>query len=166
MLVLSIDWEQRVAIVKDTGAPLPTPPKLVFEIKIGQLIFKGVNLMFLLRDDQTAHINIQAVDAKGFDAQLQTITYSSSDESVATVSNAVITAVKPGTATINVVADADLGDGVTQIAGTLDIQVVAGQAIALAVTAELITAAVSNPSPVATPAPVAVDPAPTNVAPV
>ena len=109
--------------------------------------------MFLLRDDQTAHINIQAVDAKGFDAQLQTVTYSSSDESVATVTNAVITAVKPGTATINVLADADLGDGVVQIAGTLDIQVVAGQAVTLAVTAELITAAVSStqPAPVAIP---------------
>lgn len=147
MLVLSIDWDSRVAIIKDTGTPLLFPPKLVFEIKIGQLTFKGVNLMFLLRDDQTAHVNIQAVDAKGFDAPLQTITYSSSDESVATVANAIITAVKPGTATINVVADADLGDGVTQIAGTLDIQVVAGQAVALAVTAELITAAVSNTEP-------------------
>ena len=147
MLVLSIDWDNRVAIVKDTDTTLPAPSKLVFEIKIGQLIFKGVNLMFLLRDDQTAHINIQAVDAKGFDAQLQTVTYSSSDESVATVTDAVITAVKPGTATINVLADADLGDGVVQIAGTLDIQVVAGQAVTLAVTAELITAAVSSTQP-------------------
>ena len=153
MLVLSIDWDNRVAIAKHPGTPLPAPPKLVFEIKIDQLTFKGVNLMFLLRDDQTAHINIQAVDAKGFDAQLQTVTYSSSDESVATVTNAVITAVKPGTATINVLADADLGDGVVQIAGTLDIQVVAGQAVTLAVTAELITAAVSStqPAPVAIP---------------
>ena len=47
----------------------------------------------------------------------------------------------PGTATINAVADADLGEGVTQIAGTLDIQVVAGQAVALVLTAEVATLA-------------------------
>ena len=158
MINLSIDWNKRVAILADTDKPLP---KLVFEIKIGQLTFKGVDLMFLLRDDQTAHVIIKAVDAKGFDATLQTITYSSSDEKVATVLGGVIAAVAPGTATINVVADADLGAGVVKIAGTLDVQVVAGQAVALAVTAEIIpvtapAAGVSNPpaasAPVATPA--------------
>ena len=144
MISLSIDWDKRVAILADADKPLP---KLVFQIKIGQLIFKGVDLMFLLRDDQTASVTVKAVDAKGFDAALQTITYSSSNEAVATVLGGVIAAVAPGTATINVVADADLGAGVVEIVGTLDIQVVAGQAVALAVTAEVIV-------PVVTPAPI------------
>lgn len=50
MINLSIDWAKRIAIIVDTKLPIVLP-KLVFEIKIGQLIFKGVNLMFLLRDD-------------------------------------------------------------------------------------------------------------------
>lgn len=153
MLSLSIDWNKRVAILADTDKPLP---KLVFEIKINQLFFKGTELMFILRDDQKANINIKAVDAKGFDTTLQTITYSSSDEAVATVSNAVITAVAPGTAIINVVADADLGEGVVQIVGTMDVTVIAGQAVALAVTAELIVDTPVAVAPVVTPAPASV----------
>lgn len=134
MVNLSIDWAKRVAILVDTDKPIS---KLVIEVKINQFIFKGENLMFILRDDQQANIKVLAVDAKGFDAFLQTVTYSSSNEAVATVTNGLITAVAPGTAIINVLADADMGEGVTQLAGMLDVTVVAGQAVSLAVTAVL-----------------------------
>lgn len=166
MINLNIDWAKQVAILVDTEKPLG---KLIFEIQINQLFFKGVDLMFILRDDQTANISIKAVDAKGFDTTFQTITYSSSDETVATVMAGVITAVKPGKATINVVADADLGVGVTQLVGTLDVQVVAGEAVSLGVTGVIISPVVVAPvvAPVvAEPAPVAVEPAPLAALPV
>jgi hypothetical protein len=40
-----------------------------------------------------------------------------------------------GTTQISVTADADLGEGVAPIAGTIDIEVVGGQAVALSIVA-------------------------------
>jgi uncharacterized protein YjdB len=81
------------------------------------------------------------VDAKGAAAQVQdgSVKWTSSDETVATVTQdaadplkAVIVAGLPGTAQVNVSADADLGDGIATIAApALDVTVLAGQAVAL-----------------------------------
>lgn len=47
-----------------------------------------------------------------------------------------IAAVGPlGTALVSVLADADLGDGIVQVAGTLEVQVTAGQATVVEITA-------------------------------
>jgi uncharacterized protein YjdB len=96
--------------------------------------------MLQLTNTQQAGLSISAVDRRGAPAQVDAIVFSSSDETVATVtpnpldpSKAVVKALLPGTAQINVTADADLGDGVTPLTGTLDLTVVAGQAVALAI---------------------------------
>ena len=96
--------------------------------------------MLQLTNTQQATLSISAVDRKGKKAPIDSIVFTSSDENVATVtadpsdpSKALLKAVDSGTAQVNVTADADLGDGVNTLTGTLDIVVVAGQAVSLAI---------------------------------
>lgn len=96
--------------------------------------------MLKLTSTQQASLSISAVDRKGRPAQVDTIVFSSSDPSVATVtpdasdpSRALLKAMNTGTAQINVTADADLGDGVNALTGVLDVTVVPGQAVSLAI---------------------------------
>lgn len=96
--------------------------------------------MLKLTSTQQASLSISAVDARGKPAQVDDVTWSSSDESVATVTvdptdprKATVKSVDAGTAQINVSADADLGDGVSTLTGLLDLTVLAGQAVALVI---------------------------------
>ena len=92
--------------------------------------------MLQLTNTQQCPIAVSGVDKKGNPAELDSVVFTSSDPSVATVdadpsdpNKALIKAVAAGTAQINVSADADLGDGVNTLTGTLDLTVVAGQAV-------------------------------------
>ena len=94
--------------------------------------------MTKLTNTQQVRMAIGAVDRRGEPAPLDTITFASSDTSVATVeqdpadsSKALVKAVKTGTTQIQFSGDADLGDGVNTLSGTEDFVVVAGQAVAL-----------------------------------
>jgi hypothetical protein len=98
------------------------------------------NIMLKLTNTQQAALSIAPVDRKGKPAQVDAIVFTSSDDTVATVTQdpddprkALLKAVETGTAQINVTADADLGDGVLELTGTLDVTVVAGQAVSLAI---------------------------------
>ena len=100
----------------------------------------GVNSMLQLTDSQKARVSVSAVDKKGQAAEVQGVKFSSSDETIATVEDngdgsASIVAGLPGTCQIQVTADADMGDGDTEITGTLDLTVVAGSAATINVTA-------------------------------
>lgn len=94
--------------------------------------------MFTLPDDKTASAAIAYVDAKGNPATVEGApVWSSSDEAILTVAaaadgfSAVVTPVGPlGSAQIKVVADADMGEGVTEIITIGDVEVVAGSAVA------------------------------------
>jgi hypothetical protein len=97
--------------------------------------------MLALQNDQQVTASIQPVDAKGNPAKVDGApTWSSSSADVATVEaqadglSALIKGVDVGTCQINVSADADLGEGTTALTGTLDVQVVAGSAVALSIT--------------------------------
>ncbi len=95
--------------------------------------------MLQLTNTQQCPIAVSGVDKKGNPAELDSVIFTSSDPSVATVepdpsdpgnqNKALVKAVAAGTAQINVTADADLGDGTTELTGTLDLTVVAGQAV-------------------------------------
>ena len=96
--------------------------------------------MLQLTDSQKARVSVSAVDKKGQAAEVQGVKFSSSDETIATVEDngdgsASIVAGLPGTCQIQVTADADMGDGDTEITGTLDLTVVAGSAATINVTA-------------------------------
>lgn len=98
--------------------------------------------MLQLTDTQQVPVNIAPVDKKGAPASVQSVSFVSSDTTVAVVTQdaadpnrALVVAGLPGTCQIQVSADADLGDGVANITGTLDITVVGGQAVGLALNA-------------------------------
>ncbi len=97
--------------------------------------------MLQLTDSQQCDLAIAPVDRKGKAAKVQdgSTTWTSSDETVATVEagadglTATVKAVDLGTCQVNVSADADLGDGVSSLSGSLDVTVVGGQAVSLSV---------------------------------
>jgi hypothetical protein len=118
---LKLHWD--IGPVSEQSLPGPSP---------------GEKGMTKLTNTQQAPIVIRAEDRRGEPAPIADITFSSSDESVVTVTQdandpatALIKARKAGTAQIHFEGDADLGDGVNKLSGTEDIVVVAGQAVRL-----------------------------------
>lgn len=99
--------------------------------------------MLTLTDSQQVDLTVAFADKAGNPASVDGApVWTSSDETVLTVAagadglSAVATATgKLGTAQVTVTADADLGSGTTSIAGTLDVTVLAGQAVAAVVSA-------------------------------
>lgn len=95
-------------------------------------------LMLVLTDSQKAVLSISPVDKKEFPAAVDGVpVWTVADSTVASLTpsedglSASIVAEAPGTTQINVTADADLGEGVVELIGTLDVQVTAGQAVSL-----------------------------------
>lgn len=120
--------------------PVENKPELVLTLLINQIQIKGKIMAIQLTDIQKVAGQVSAVDSKGFAAQLEagSFAYASSDENVAVVqqdaddeSKFVIVAGVPGSAQIQFSADADLGEGVLTLSGTVDVEVVAGQAVSL-----------------------------------
>jgi hypothetical protein len=102
-------------------------------------------IVLQLTDMQKVKIGIQPVDGAGNPApidRLPTWAIGGANPEVLTaevsadgLSCQVVTVGPLGSAQVQVSADADLGEGIVPIAGTLDIDVVASQAVTLAVTA-------------------------------
>ena len=98
--------------------------------------------MIRITDVQKVSCSIAPVDAKGNPGQIDgAATWSTSDASIANVSPAldglscvIVAAGKLGTAQIVVSADADLGAGVQNITGTLDVEVVGSAATSISIT--------------------------------
>lgn len=94
-----------------------------------------------LTDSQQATLSIAPTDRKGKPAQVEGVTWTSSDNTKVTVEpapdglSAVIKAQDIGTAQVSVGADAQLGDGVTALTGLLNVEVVAGAAVSLGIAA-------------------------------
>ena len=121
-------------------------------------------MAFILTADQQVSLSFSAKDKYGNDAGIDgTPTWTSSDDSKVTVSagadgkSATAVAVGPiGTAQVSVRADADLGDGAREVVGVLDIEVIAGEASIVALsagTAEAKPAVEPAPAPEPVPAP-------------
>lgn len=96
----------------------------------------------ILTDSQQVDLSIDPRDKKNKPAKVDGApVWASSNEAVITVTaaadgmSATVVAGEPGDAQVNVSADADLGDGVTTLTGTLDVTVTAGAATTLAVNA-------------------------------
>lgn len=109
--------------------------------------------MFLLKATQQVELSVTVTDKRGNPAQVQNGQWESSDESVVTVvdsgtNSAVVKAVGPvGASTVTYVADVDLGDGVTEATGMLDIEVVAGDASVFNITAGTPSEQTDAPTP-------------------
>lgn len=98
--------------------------------------------MLTMTDSQQAVLTIKPVDKKGKPAQLDGVpVWTSSNTEVATVTpetkglSVVVTGLVPGDATISVSADGDLGEGIKEIAGTLEVTVTSGAAVTVEITA-------------------------------
>ena len=96
--------------------------------------------MVTLTDVQQVVCQIEAVDAAGNPAPVADVTWGTSDPSILGVEahpdgmGARVFALGPlGAAQVVVTADADLGEGVRQLQGILDVTVVAGEAVGLVV---------------------------------
>lgn len=85
------------------------------------------------------HVQVSYVDAAGNPATIDgDVSWSSSDETIATVmadagdsTKAIVRAVgKLGQAQITATADADLGEGVRALITPMDVEIVAGEAVA------------------------------------
>lgn len=105
---------------------------------------KGVPLMSLvITIDQEFDASVAFVDKNGNPATVDgSPSWGVSDPTILSVTpsadgtSAVVKALGPlGTCQLNVSGDADLGDGVTQVGGTLDVEVKAGQAVAATISA-------------------------------
>jgi hypothetical protein len=103
---------------------------------------KGDDMAYTLADGNQVNVKISYVDAQGNDATVDgDVTWSSSDDAVATVTvddndSTVAVVAASGTigqAQIVAKADADLGDGTRELITTMDVEVVAGEAIAGAI---------------------------------
>ncbi len=99
-------------------------------------------MSFMLQDNQKAALAVAFVDEAGNPGLVDGVpSWASSDPSLLDVVaapdglSAVMTAVGPlGVAQVQVMADADLGTGITQIGGILDVEIVASEAVSATVT--------------------------------
>lgn len=116
--------------------------KILFTANLEGKITEGVTQMNMT-DSQQVSLTIKPVDKKGNAAPVDGVpAWASSNTEVVTVTpapdgmSAIAAAVGPlGSATVSVTADADLGAGVTEIAGSLDIIITAGAAATVSITA-------------------------------
>ena len=98
--------------------------------------------MVTLTATQKASLGVDVRDSRGNVAQVQGPSWASSDSAILEVTasedgmSAVARAVGPvGSAMVTFTGDADMGEGVVPIIGTLDFIVTAGQAVAVTITA-------------------------------
>ena len=90
--------------------------------------------MFVLTDSQEVVVNVSAVSAAGNPAPIENVEVTSSDDTLLTVINVddvfkIVTTGKTGVAQIVVKADALIGDGVEELLGIADVEVVGGKAV-------------------------------------
>lgn len=119
------------------------PPHIRWNIVIsGKRKVSGEFLMIQIVEDEFFVTKpLVVTSARGNAAAVQSVVFSSSNEAVlAVVDNgdgtAKASAVGPaGSAQLIVTADADLGEGVKNITGTLDVEVVAGDAAIIVIEA-------------------------------
>lgn len=95
-----------------------------------------------MTETQQAGLTVTVKNRRGNPAQVQSPTFKSSDPAVATVEQdvsnlllATVRGVAAGTALVTFDADSDLGEGVKDIIGTLDVVIDAGEATVVEITA-------------------------------
>ena len=127
--------------ILEAVVPPPATGIRMLIVMDGQITQGTLPMSLIMTDTQKFAASVSFVDAKGNPAQVEGVpAWNASDPSILTVTpaadglSAEVVAVGPlGTSQVSVTADADLGEGVTPIVGVLDVQVVAGQAVAVSI---------------------------------
>lgn len=132
---VEIDWVKSNALV----SPLPVLRWIVTLSRYSR--FEGIDMSIKITDNQRFVVAVVAVDVKGNPASIEGVpTWTVSDQSLLAIEPVVdnplavtVTALGPlGAAQVIVAADADLGEGTTLIGGLLDVEIVSGAAVSLA----------------------------------
>lgn len=123
------------------GQPKPDEAVSLFitigNMPVGQSIVvfqKETNVMSItLRDDFVLPLVVTGLDTKGKPAQIEGLSFASSDETIAKVdpNGLVVPQDNLGTAQVTVKADTSIGPDTKIIMGTVDIDVVGGEAVTL-----------------------------------
>ena len=103
---------------------------------------KGDAMAYTLPVDKQVHVQVTYVDAGGNPASVDDVTWDSSDETIIAVftdsadhTKALLRpGGKVGQAQVTAAADVDLGEGVKELLTTMDVTVVAGEAVAGTIT--------------------------------
>lgn len=134
------------AIVANTTPP-PLAAHILFMVSLGDRYFEGVDQMKqIIKATEEFDVSLAFQDSLGNPAQVEGVpTWENSNETAIMLTvaenglSATVSAIgTPGTGQISVTADADLGEGTTNIVGTLDVEVLSGEATVIQL----------NPSPV------------------
>jgi len=128
-------------VLNRIDAKIP-PVELAYSIIFNNNDGQRIETMLLKVDSTPKHVLVKAVDSKGNDAKIDgAFLWSSSDETVATVvadadgSGATVSVTGVlGECLVTARADADLGEGVKEIIGTLPVLVEAGEAVEVRIT--------------------------------
>jgi hypothetical protein len=134
----------------------PPPPEIstgashvIFEVKVGDSIFEGEDTMAVqMKNSQHLSMSVKYTDKFGNPAKVQGVpVWDLSDPSFGSLRvaddglRAYFDPSGPsGTCQINNTADADLGEGVKNIVGTIDVNVLPGDAVMVAIDAEVVDA--------------------------
>jgi hypothetical protein len=143
LIELKVDWERQTLSLHETKTK--AKPHLRLKVSTCGVTFTGTNMAFQLPDDKTATLTVSASDAAGvpakydgkpiFEVSDSTILVLTESEDGFSATIAPANPVVIGSATVSVTIDADLGEGVTAVVGTLDVEVVGGQATSVAINA-------------------------------
>jgi hypothetical protein len=126
-------------IVQNASPPAPSKAGVMVTSKCDGITVKGMApIMYTLPDDKQVEVQVAYVDAKGHPASVDgEVDWTTSDQAICNIAvnpddstKVMLTpAANLGTAQITATADADLGEGVTEIITILDVQIVGGQAV-------------------------------------
>lgn len=103
----------------------------------------GDGMAYKLPNDKVIGVQVSYVDSKGNPAEVDdAITWDTSDPEIATVETdtgdsamaTVVPSGKTGQVQVTATADADLGEGVRELVTTMDLEVIAGEAVAGTIT--------------------------------
>jgi len=129
---VEVDFNNPKIIIIPTFSKNILPIFLTFNTAICEVI------QMFLSAGQTVNAFINPVDAFGNPAKVESVEWFSSDTSIVEVHADesglkcdIVSLGHIGNVQISVKADADLGEGIAPLLGTLDIEIVAGQAISL-----------------------------------
>jgi hypothetical protein len=127
--------------LKFVDEPSDSRPGVRVTIRYGGLTLTawGDAMAYKLPNDKVIAIQVAYVDSKGNAAEVDgDVTWDTSDPEVATVETdtgdstaaVVVPSGKTGQVQVTATADADLGEGTREIITTMDVEIVAGEAVA------------------------------------